>query len=107
MTLTPTDEPWSVKSRGTKATITIDRDLEADDAFALRAALAALVADDCTGVVFDVVNVNYLAHSVQAAIRDEAKRHEVTLRGVTDRLRRILSTDNVQLLTKVSEEAAA
>lgn len=100
------DEPWSVTCSDQIATIRLLRDLDADDAFPLRNALAELTAG-CTELVFDVGEALYIAHSAQAVIRDECKGRKVAMRGITDRLRRVLRTDNVQLLAAVIEEPAA
>jgi hypothetical protein len=109
--MTPLDDPdepeaWSVACKNGVATIRILRDLDADDAFPLRNALAKLTAD-CTALVFDVGDALYIAHSAQAVIRDECKGRKVAMRGITDRLRRVLRTDSVQLLDAVVEEPAA
>jgi hypothetical protein len=102
------DEPeaWSVTCNDAVATVRILRDLDADDAFPLRNALAKLTAG-CTTLVFDVGDALYIAHSAQAVIRDECKGRKVAMRGITDRLRRVLRTDSVQLLDAVVEEPAA
>ena len=100
------DVPWSVTCSNDVATIHILRDLDADDAFPLRNALAELTTG-CTALVFDVGEVLYIAHSVQAVILDECKGRKVVMRGITDRLRRVLRTDSVQLLAAVVEEPAA
>lgn len=102
----PTDEAWSVTCNEGRATIGLLRDLDADEAFPLRNSLARLT-QGCTELVFDVDKVTYLAHSVQAVIRDECNTRTVSMRGITDRLRRVLRTDSVQLLAKVIEEPAA
>jgi hypothetical protein len=102
----PTDEAWSVTCEDGRATIELLRDLDADAAFPLRNSLAKLT-QGCTELVFDVGDVMYLAHSVQAVIRDECSTRSVSMRGITDRLRRVLRTDSVQLLEAVSEEPAA
>jgi len=109
--MTPLDDPaepeaWSVVCKNGVATIRILRDLDADDAFPLRNALAKLTAD-CAALVFDVGDALYIAHSAQAVIRDECKGRKVAMRGITDRLRRVLRTDSVQLLDAVVEEPAA
>ena len=109
--MTATDEApeaaaWSVTSQDGVATIRVLRDLDADDAFPLRNALAKLTAG-CTSLVFDVGEALYIAHSAQAVIRDECKGRTVAMRGITDRLRRVLRTDSVQLLDAVVEEPAA
>ena len=102
----PEEAAWSVTCHEGVATIRILRDLDADDAFPLRNALAKLTAD-CTSLVFDVGDALYIAHSAQAVIRDECKGRKVAIRGITDRLRRVLRTDSVQLLDAVVEEPAA
>jgi hypothetical protein len=99
-------EPWSVTCKDDVATVRILRDLDADDAFPLRNALAKLTAGSAS-LVFDVGDALYIAHSVQAVIRDECKGRKVAMRGITDRLRRVLLTDSVQLLDAVVEEPAA
>lgn len=99
-------EPWSITCNDEVATVRILRDLDADDAFPLRNALAKLTAG-CTALVFDVDGAMYIAHSAQAVIRDECKGRKVAMRGITDRLRRVLRTDSVQLLEAVVEEPAA
>jgi hypothetical protein len=99
-------DPWSVTCKDEVATVRILRDLDADDAFPLRNALAKLTAG-CTALVFDVGEALYIAHSAQAVIRDECKGRKVAMRGITDRLRRVLRTDSVQLLDAVVEEPAA
>ena len=96
---------WSVTREGESATIHLLRDLDADDAFPLRNALAKLT--NCTALVFDVGEALYIAHSAQAVIRDECKARTVAMRGISDRLRRVLRTDSVQLLAAVIEEPAA
>jgi hypothetical protein len=103
-----TDEPeaWSVTCKDGLATIRILRDLDADDAFPLRNALAKLTVG-CTALVFDVGEALYIAHSAQVVIRDECKARTVAMRGITDRLRNVLRTDSVQLLDAVVEEPAA
>ena len=100
------DEPWSITRKDDVATIRILRDLDADVAFPLRNALAELTVG-CTALVFDVSKALYIAHSVQAVIRDECKERKVAMRGISDRLRRVLRTDSVQLLAAVVEEPAA
>jgi hypothetical protein len=97
---------WSVTCDDGVATIRLLRDLDADDAFPLRNALAKLTAG-CTALVFDVGDALYIAHSAQAVIRDECKGRKVAMRHITDRLRRVLRTDSVQLLDAVVEEPAA
>jgi hypothetical protein len=108
--MTPIDEPqedaWSITCSGEQATIRLLRDLDADDAFPLRNAIAALTTG-CTALVFDVSDSLYIAHSAQVVIRDECKTRKVAMRGITDRLRRVLRTDSVQLLEAVAEEPAA
>ena len=100
------EESWSITCTDQRATIRLLRDLDADVAFPLRNALAKHTAD-CTELVFDVSEAMYIAHSAQAVIRDEAKARKVAMRGITDRLRRVLRTDSVQLLDAVIEEPAA
>ncbi|MEY2420357.1 MAG: hypothetical protein QOI95_424 [Acidimicrobiaceae bacterium] len=100
------DEAWSVTCTNDLATIRLLRDLDADDAFPLRNALAKLTAG-CSALVFDVGEALYIAHSAQAVIRDECKARKVAMRGISDRLRRVLRTDSVQLLDAVVEEPAA
>ena len=100
------DVPWSVSRSDDVATIRILRDLDADDAFPLRNALAKLTGG-CTALVFDVGEVLYIAHSVQAVILEECKGRTVAMRAITERLRRVLRTDSVQLLAAVVEEPAA
>ena len=102
----PDDEAWSVTCDEGVATVRLLRDLDADDAFPLRNALAKLTAG-CTTLLFDVGDALYIAHSAQAVIRDECKTRKVAMRGITDRLRRVLRTDSVQLLDAVIEEPAA
>jgi hypothetical protein len=109
--MTPLDDPvepeaWLVTCKDEVATVRILRDLDADDAFPLRNALAKLTAG-CTTLAFDVSEALYIAHSAQAVIRDECKGRKVAMRGITDRLRRVLRTDSVQLLDAVVEEPAA
>jgi hypothetical protein len=109
--MTPVDdadepEAWSVTCKDGLATVRILRDLDADDAFPLRNALAKLTAG-CTAMVFDVGKALYIAHSAQVVIRDECKARTVAMRGISDRLRRVLRTDSVQLLDAVVEEPAA
>jgi hypothetical protein len=109
--MTPLDDPdepeaWSITCADELATIRILRDLDADDAFPLRNAIAKL-ASGCTSLVFDVGDALYIAHSAQVVIRDECKTRTVAMRGITDRLRRVLRTDSVQLLDAVVEEPAA
>jgi hypothetical protein len=97
------DRGWSIACDGNVATTTLLRDLNAEDAFPLRNALAQQTAG-CTELVFDVSSATYVAHSVQAVIRAEClDRTKVTLSGITDRLRRVLRTDSVQLLDAVLE----
>jgi hypothetical protein len=100
------EAPWSVTCKDGLATVRLLRDLDADDAFPLRNALAKLTVG-CTALVFDVGEALYIAHSAQAVIRDECKGRKVAMRGITDRLRRVLRTDSVQLLEAVVEEPAA
>jgi hypothetical protein len=100
------EEGWSVTCSGEVATIRLLRDLDAEDAFPLRNAIAKLT-EGCTALVFDVGEALYIAHSAQAVIRDECKGRKVAMRGITDRLRRVLRTDSVQLLDAVVEEPAA
>jgi hypothetical protein len=102
------DEPpaWSVTCDDGLATIVILRDLDADDAFPLRNALAKLTTG-CAALMFDVSEAKYIAHSAQGVIRDECKTRAVALRGITDRLRSVLRTDSVQLLEAVAEAPAA
>jgi hypothetical protein len=100
------DDRWSVTCTGGTATIRLLRDLDADDAFPLRNALATLTSG-CSSLVFEVGEATYIAHSAQAVIRDECKARKVTMRGITDRLRRVLRTDRVQLLAAIVEEPAA
>lgn len=108
MTSVPSlDEAWSVTCSDQLATIRLLRDLEADDAFPLRSKLSELTADGCTELVFDVGEATYIAHSAQAVIRDDCKGRKVAMRGITERLRRVLRTDSVQLLSAVIEEPAA
>jgi hypothetical protein len=99
------DLAWSVTRDGESATIRLIRDLDADDAFPLRNAIAKLT--NCTALVFDVGEATYIAHSAQAVIRDECKARKVAMRGISERLRRVLRTDSVQLLEAVIEEPAA
>jgi anti-anti-sigma factor len=101
------DEPWTITHHGQVATLQIRCNLEADDAFPLRRALSALTDAGCTELVFDLDDVSYIAHSAQAVIQDECKERKVTLRGINNRLRRVLRTDSVQLLDSVVEESAA
>jgi hypothetical protein len=88
------------------AIIKVQRDLDADDAFPLRATLAELTEAGCTDLVYDVADIFYIAHSAQTVIRDDCKRREVILLDVTDRLRRTLTKDRVQLLTVVTEQTS-
>lgn len=103
---TPEAAAWSITCQDDVATVRVLRDLDADDAFPLRNALAKLTAG-CTSMVFDVEGALYIAHSAQAVIRDECKGRKVAMRGISDRLRRVLRTDSVQLLDAVVEEPAA
>jgi len=100
------DDAWTITDAGGQATIQLLRDLDADDAFPLRNALAK-VGVDATTLVFDVGAAFYIAHSAQVVIRDECKTRTVALRGINERLRRVLRTDSVQLLDAVVEEPAA
>lgn len=102
----PLDEGWAITEVKGQATIRLLRDLDADDAFPLRNALAK-VSGECTAFVFDVNAVFYIAHSAQVVIREECKTRAVSMRGINERLRRVLRTDSVQLLDTVVEEPAA
>ncbi|MEY2448135.1 MAG: hypothetical protein QOH79_1611 [Acidimicrobiaceae bacterium] len=100
------DEAWSITIAEGRAEIRLLRALDADDAFPLRNALADLTAG-CASLVFDVGAALYIAHSAQVVIREECKTRPVAMRGITERLRRVLRTDSVQLLAAVIEEPAA
>ena len=100
------NEGWSVTVGAATATITLQRDLDADDAFPLRATLAELTEAGCTDLVYDVADISFIAHSAQSVIRDDCKGRDVTLLDITDRLRRILTKDRVQLLTVVTEQTS-
>ncbi len=100
------NEGWSVTVGPGTTTIKLQRDLDADDAFPLRATLAELTEAGCTDLVYDVADISYIAHSAQTVIRDDCKRRDVTLLDITDRLRRTLTKDRVQLLTVVTEETS-
>jgi hypothetical protein len=102
----PLDEGWAITEAGGQATIRLLRDLDADDAFPLRNAIAK-IGVECTALVFDVGVAFYIAHSAQVVIRDECKTRTVAMRGINERLRRVLRTDSVQLLDAVVEEPAA
>jgi hypothetical protein len=68
--------------------------------------LSELTDAGCTELVFDLVDVSYIAHSAQAVILDDSKQRKIILRGINKRLRRVLRTDSVQLLAAVEESAA-
>jgi hypothetical protein len=104
MTSTETEDGWVVAVTGDVATIRLLRNLDADDAFSLRATVARLVEGGCTGFVFDVHGANYIAHSAQSVIREARKRSAVSMRGISDRLRRTLQSDRIGLLGAVTEE---
>jgi hypothetical protein len=100
------DAGWTIAEAKGQAVVNLLRDLDAVDAFPLRNALAKM-SDASTPLVFDVNAVTYIAHSAQVVIREECKTRTVTLRGISDRLRRVLRTDSEQLLEAVVEEPAA
>jgi hypothetical protein len=101
---TESEDGWSVDETDGAATIHVLRDLDADDAFTLRAALTSLAAAGCRRFVFDVAEVGFIAHSPQVVIRDLHKGGRgVAFTGLSSRLRRTLASDRCDLLSVATD----